>query len=72
MIYNEQCECMERSEIELFQFEKLQSTINRLVLQVPFYKGLFEKYKLSSTDFASLDDLQQRAPKKSLKPDGSP
>jgi phenylacetate-CoA ligase len=59
MIYNEHAECMERSEIELFQFEKLQSTINRVVVQVPFYKGLFDRYKLTASDINSLDDLQK-------------
>ena len=59
MIYNKPYECMERSEIELFQFEKLQSTINRLVTQVPFYRDLFQKSDLTPSDIISLDDLQK-------------
>jgi phenylacetate-CoA ligase len=59
MILNKHYECMERAEIEQFQFEKLQSTLNRLVIQVPFYRELFEKTGLAPSDITSLNDIKR-------------
>ncbi|MGA8752334.1 phenylacetate--CoA ligase family protein [Candidatus Deferrimicrobium sp.] len=50
-------ECMDREELEQFQLERLQSTLNRVYAHVPFYRKKFDALGISPEDIGSLSDL---------------
>lgn len=50
-------ECMERSELEQLQLERLQSTINRVTTHVPFYRKKFKEMGIDPEGFDSLADI---------------
>jgi phenylacetate-CoA ligase len=55
--WEEDKECMERSELEQLQLERLQSTVNRVTTHVPFYRKKFKEMGLDPEGFDSLDDI---------------
>jgi len=50
-------EAMDRSELELLQLERLQSTLTRAYRQVKFYRRRFDRMGLKLDDIRSLADL---------------
>jgi len=58
-IWNPERETMPRSEIEQFQLERLQATINRAYRNVQFYRRMFEEHDLVPEDIAGLEDLRK-------------
>src|SRR4030067_949928 len=52
-------ECMEREELEQLQFERLQSTLNRIYSHVPFYRKRFDSLGGLPEDIASLADFSR-------------
>ena len=44
MFWEAERECMNREELEQLQFERLQSTLNRIYSHVPFYRKKFDSY----------------------------
>lgn len=50
-------ECMDRSEIEQIQLERLQATLNRVYKNVSHYRHLFRKIDFLPEDLNSLDKL---------------
>jgi phenylacetate-CoA ligase len=50
-------ERMDREELAQLQLERLESTLNRVYRNVPFYRRKFDELGISTEDFGSLDDL---------------
>ncbi len=59
MILNMEYETMPREALEAIQFRRLQTTVERVYANVPFYRKKFEENKISPADIKSLDDLQK-------------
>ncbi len=58
-IYNIDSETMPREGIEAIQLKRLQTTIERIYVTVPFYKKVFDKAGIKPSDIKSLDDLKR-------------
>jgi len=59
MYWERDYECMDREELEILQLERLQSTLNRVRKNVPFYRSRFDELDLDPEDIRSLDDLRR-------------
>jgi phenylacetate-CoA ligase len=59
MYWQQESECMDRKELEQLQLERLESTLNRVYLNVPFYRKKFDAIGFNPDDLASLDDLRK-------------
>jgi len=59
MFWQQENECMDRKELEQLQLERLESTLNRVYLNVPFYRKKFDAIGFNPDDLASLDDLRK-------------
>ena len=57
MYWQPESECMDREELEQLQLERLESTLNRVYRNVPFYRKKFDEIKFNPDDLRSLDDL---------------
>ncbi|NTW64760.1 MAG: phenylacetate--CoA ligase [Nitrospirae bacterium] len=57
MFWQQESECMDRKELEQLQLERLESTLNRVYLNVPFYRKKFDEVGFNPDDLRSLDDL---------------
>jgi phenylacetate-CoA ligase len=58
-IWEPQCECMDRAELEQLQLERLEATLNRVVRHVPFYRRRFEALGFDPDEFRSIEDLRR-------------
>ncbi|OFX14560.1 MAG: phenylacetate--CoA ligase [Armatimonadetes bacterium RBG_16_58_9] len=56
-IWNRSVEKMDRNEMRQLQLERLQTTVNRVYRNVPFYRRKFEQLNVVPEDVMSLDDL---------------
>ena len=52
-------ECMGQEELEQLQFERLQSTLNRIYSHVPFYRRKFDALGILPEDIGSLADFSR-------------
>jgi len=59
MMYEAQYETMPRSELEVFQIERLQSTLNRAYLNVAHYRRALDEAKILPEDVKSLSDMRK-------------
>jgi phenylacetate-CoA ligase len=59
MFWQQESECMDRKELEQLQLERLESTLNRVYLNVPFYRRKFDEVGFNPDDLRSLDDLRK-------------
>jgi len=59
MFWQQDKECMDREELGQLQLERLQSTLNRVSRNVPFYRTIFEKLDIDPDDFLTLDDIRR-------------
>ncbi len=59
MYWEKDFECMGREALEQLQLERLQSTLNRVSRNVPFYREEFEQLDIDPGHFQSLDDLRR-------------
>jgi phenylacetate-CoA ligase len=59
MFWQQDFECMDRKELEQLQLERLESTLNRVYLNVPFYRKQFDAVGFNPDDLRSLDDLRK-------------
>jgi len=59
MYWEEDKECMEREELEQLQIERLEATINRAYMNVPFYRRKFDELDIDTDQIRSLDDLKR-------------
>ena len=57
MYWQPESECMDREELEQLQLERLESTLNRVYRNVPFYRKKFDEIGFNPDDLRSLDDL---------------
>ncbi|MGD0210320.1 MAG: phenylacetate--CoA ligase [Desulfomonilia bacterium] len=58
MMYETLYETMPRSELEVFQLERLQSTLNRAYLNVAHYRRALDDLNVLSEDVKSLSDIK--------------
>lgn len=58
MYWEPDLECMEREEMAQLQLERLQSTLNRVYRNVPFYRMKFDQLGIDPDEFRSLDDFR--------------
>src|SRR5512143_2723803 len=59
MYWQPESESMDRKELELLQLERLESTLNRVYLNVPFYRRKFDEVGFNPDDLRSLSDLRK-------------
>ena len=59
MYWQPESECMDREELAQLQLERLESTLNRVYLNVPFYRKKFDEIGFNPDDLRSLDDLRK-------------
>src|SRR5574337_182805 len=59
MYWQPESECMDREELAQLQLERLESTLNRVYLNVPFYRKKFDEIDFNPDDLRSLDDLRR-------------
>ncbi len=59
MYFNEEFETMPRVALEALQLKRLQSMLERIYANVPFYKESLDKSGIKPSDVKSLDDLQR-------------
>jgi phenylacetate-CoA ligase len=59
MYWEPEQERMDREELAQLQLERLESTLNRVYRNVPFYRRKFDEMGISPEDFGSLDDLSR-------------
>jgi phenylacetate-CoA ligase len=59
MYWQPESECMDREELEQLQLERLESTLSRVYMNVPFYRKKFDEIKFNPDDLRSLDDLRK-------------
>lgn len=57
--WEEEKECMSRSDLEQLQLERLQSTLFRVTTHVPFYRKKFKEEGIDPDGFTSLADLSK-------------
>jgi len=59
MYWQQENECMDRKELEQLQLERLESTLNRVDLNVPFDRKKFDDAGVNLDDLRSLADLRK-------------
>ena len=59
MIWNKTIECMDRSDMDRFQSEKLRDMLERVYHNVPFYRDKMQRVHLTPDDIASTKDLKR-------------
>ncbi|HTF99026.1 MAG TPA: phenylacetate--CoA ligase [Nitrospirota bacterium] len=59
MYWQPESECISKDELAQLQLERLESTLNRVYLNVPFYRKKFDEVKFNPDDLRSLDDLRK-------------
>jgi phenylacetate-CoA ligase len=57
MYWQPESECMDREELQQLQLERLESTLSRVYMNVPFYRKKFDEIKFNPDDLRTLDDL---------------
>jgi phenylacetate-CoA ligase len=59
MYWEPDYESMSREDLEQLQLERLEATLNRVYLNVPFYHRKFNELKIDPDGFRSFDDLRR-------------
>ena len=59
MFYNEEFETLPRQALEALQLKRLQSVLERVYANVPFYRSSFDRCGIRPGDVMSLEDLQK-------------
>jgi len=59
MYWEPENESMSREDLEQLQLERLESTLNRVYMNVPFYRRKFDELKIDIDNLRSLDDLRR-------------
>ncbi|MFS8569657.1 MAG: phenylacetate--CoA ligase [Thermaerobacter sp.] len=57
MIWNPECETMDRTQLQRLQLERLRQVLERTYHRVPFYRRRFEEAGVTPDDLRSLEDL---------------
>jgi phenylacetate-CoA ligase len=58
MYWEPEYETMKRDELQQLQLERLQATLHRVYMNVPFYRKKFDELGIDPDDFTSLRDLK--------------
>ena len=58
-IWDREAECIDREELELFQFERLQATLNRVYKNVAFYRRKFDEIGFDPEEIESLEQVEK-------------
>jgi phenylacetate-CoA ligase len=58
-IWQPESECIDREELEQIQLERLEATLARVALHVPFYRKRFDEIGFDPDGFRSLADLRR-------------
>jgi len=58
MYWEQENERMEREELQQLQLERLQATLHRVYMNVPFYRKKFDELGIDPDGFTSLSDLK--------------
>jgi phenylacetate-CoA ligase len=59
MYWQPEYECMDREELEQLQLERLESTLSRVYLNVPFYRKKLDEIGCNPDDVRTLDDIRR-------------
>ncbi|UCD34525.1 MAG: phenylacetate--CoA ligase [Nitrospiraceae bacterium] len=59
MYWEQERECMDRDELEQLQLERLESTLSRVQMNVPFYRKKFDELGIDTDTVRSVDDLRR-------------
>lgn len=59
MFWEQEFERMDREGLQQLQLERLQSTLHRVYLNVPFYRKKFDELGIDPDDFVALKDLKR-------------
>jgi phenylacetate-CoA ligase len=59
MYWQPESECMDREELKQLQLERLESTLSRVYMNVPFYRRKFDEVKFNPDDLRTLEDLRK-------------
>ena len=59
MYWEQEHECMDREGFQQLQLERLQATLHRVYLNVPFYRKKFDGKGIDPDDFTSLKDIEK-------------
>ena len=59
MFFNEEFETLPRPALEALQLKRLQSTLERVYSNVPFYKASFDNADIKPSIVTGLEDLQK-------------
>ena len=58
MYWEEKQECIPRDELEQLQLERLESTLNRVYMNVPFYRKRFDESNIDPDSIRSIEDTR--------------
>lgn len=59
MYWEPEFEKMDREELEQLQLERLEATLNRVYLNVPFYRKKFDELGIDTDSIRSFDDIRK-------------
>jgi phenylacetate-CoA ligase len=59
MYWEKENECMDRVELEQLQLERLESTLSRVQMNVPFYRKKFKEFSIDTDNIRSVEDLRK-------------
>jgi phenylacetate-CoA ligase len=59
MYWEPENETMKRDELEQLQLERLESTLNRVYMNVPFYRKKFDEMGIDTDTIRSLEDIRR-------------
>jgi len=59
MYWQPESECMDREELAQLQLERLESTLSRVYMNVPFYRKQFDGIRFNPDDLRTLQDLRK-------------
>ncbi len=59
MYWEPENECMDRDELAQLQLERLEATLNRVYLNVPFYRKKFDELKIDIDGIRSVEEIRQ-------------
>ena len=59
MYWEKEKECMDREELEQLQLERLESTLTRVQMNVPFYRKIFDETGIDTDTISSFDALRK-------------
>jgi len=59
MIWDKEKECIDREDLKQLQLERLQSTIQRVYRNVPFYRRMFDRQGIDPDSFSSIEDIKK-------------